>query len=287
VLIHGTDTPPPPLLPEVPPDLDYVDLFTPLRTEMAALSPDGRRVAYTFRNDGALALVVVESERPAVLQKSVVLLTDREATASLDRSLTTATPARAPWLGWTSAATIVIETNRVQQSQVGTTATANVSTRSSWIGCPGAILAYQPDDGRTRTLVTPDAVALSISRASLAPRERGRILDASQSARVTSHMHDVGWDTPSAEGSSVVSSAPDLILPGIPSVLGFAPDGSNAVMIRSDTVEGVDTYRLDAHTGKKRQTAAFRPDTRTTLLFDPSGSPRIQASLASKSPLEF
>lgn len=275
------------LLPVVPPNLDYVDLFTPLRTELAALSPDGRQVAYTFRNDGALALVVVDADRPAILKKSVVLLTDREASTTLDPSASTQTPARALWLGWSDANSVVVETNRVHQTQLANAASANETSRSSWMGCPGLIVAYNPDSGRTRTLVTPDKVAATRTRVATIPQQRGRTLDASQSARVSNHLHDVGWaPAPSAEDDGA-SMNYDLIMPGIPSVIGFAHGTKNGLVIRGDTVDGVDTYQLDARSGKLRPIGTFRPTTSSALLIDAGGRPRIQISTTAKPPVRL
>lgn len=289
--IHGADTPrtdaPPPALPQVPQDVDYLDLFLPLRIELAALSPDGRRIAYTLHKDGALVLVVVDTERPTVIRKSVVLLTDRDATPSLDQSTTSPVTARARWLGWSSPDWIVAETNRIHQAQLAGPATATEVRRSSWVGTPGAIVAYHPETDRARTLVTPETVALTIPRVSLAPRPRGRTLDPSQSARTPNHLHDVGWAPPDSSGETAVAANEDLILPGIPSVHGFAPSDRDTVIIRGDTVDGVNTFRLDVSTGKLQQIASFSPKAATSLLIDTAGRPRIHTMVSDKRPLEF
>ncbi|MBE2216022.1 MAG: prolyl oligopeptidase family serine peptidase [Opitutaceae bacterium] len=281
-MIHGADTPPPAPLPVVPPQLDYIDLFTPLRTEMATLSPDGRRVAYTFRQDGALAVVVVDAARPSVPKRSVTLLTDREATSSLDPTATRGTSARAHWMGWSADEFLVIETNRIFQAQVTGAASSNVTTRSSWAGTPGSIVAYEPESGRARTLVTPDTVAVTRTRAATIPRRRGRTIDASQSASVTSHTHDVGYDGPAAVDGGGAPSAPDLILPGIPSVQGFAPGANNTLIVRAESVDGLETFRLDVRSGKLQPTASFRPGTASAVLLDAAGHPRIQIPIAAK-----
>lgn len=127
----------------------FEELFQPFRTETAALSPDGRYLAYTVHESKALAIVVIDIDQPTVVKSRVVALTDKDATPML-ADTKEATPASIRWLRWATPTRLVAETNGHQPLLIG----------GEWRSWPGAIIAFDADGSNTRMLVTPRDVQM-------------------------------------------------------------------------------------------------------------------------------
>jgi dipeptidyl aminopeptidase/acylaminoacyl peptidase len=85
-------------------------IFGPLATETAALSPDGRRIAYTLRSGEEIAIVVLELDHPTKARARVVVNTDTKATSYPNR-FNEKSLARVRWLQWVTNERLVFETN--------------------------------------------------------------------------------------------------------------------------------------------------------------------------------
>lgn len=91
----------------------YTTLFSPLCTELAALSPDGRLVAYTLREGGEVSVVVVPVDAPDHATARVRVANQDSAEFVARGFARPPTPSgRALWLGWISPTRIAVLTNQ-------------------------------------------------------------------------------------------------------------------------------------------------------------------------------
>lgn len=125
----------------------FAGLFRLFRTERAALSPDGRHLAYSVREGEDLFVVTLDLDHPAQLKARVKVVDDRAATPMLARNQRERTPGRILWLGWVTPDRLVVETNAVH--------TQPVSADGDWASWSGAILAFDADGGNARQLASP------------------------------------------------------------------------------------------------------------------------------------
>lgn len=123
----------------------FAELFRPFRTERAALSPDGRYLAYSIREADQLFVAVVEIDHPEKMTARVLVATDESATPPMQRRQSEKTPAQIRWLGWATDRQVIVETNTVTP----------VSGGNGWAGAAGQILAFDADGANARILVTP------------------------------------------------------------------------------------------------------------------------------------
>lgn len=82
--------------------VEIADLFKPFQTEMAALSPDGRHLAYTLREAGEMRIVIVNLESNRA--KLLIVAEDQVAAMSGDREKT---PSRVTFLRWATASRLI------------------------------------------------------------------------------------------------------------------------------------------------------------------------------------
>lgn len=90
----------------------FVEIFTPLATETAALSPDGKRLAYSLRQGDQIAIVTLDVDSPARAKCVVAVAKDEYAIGYKERDFGN-NPSQITWLGWTSADRVVVESNLV------------------------------------------------------------------------------------------------------------------------------------------------------------------------------
>jgi dienelactone hydrolase len=127
-------------------------LFQPFRTDTAALSPDGRYLAYSLRDGENLSVAVVEIDHPEKIKTLVKVVDDTAATPMMSDNQREKTPARINWLRWATPTRVVVETNRIHATNTGT------GTESSWQNWSGAVLAFDADGGNARQIAGPDDV---------------------------------------------------------------------------------------------------------------------------------
>ncbi len=126
----------------------FAELFRRFRTEHAALSPDGRYVAYSIRNDEEISVVVLDREQPDALKTRVVVINDDAATPMLSESQREKTPGRIRWMRWVTPNRLVVETNRVHVGGSG----------GAWASQVGAVLAFDADGANARQIASPEDI---------------------------------------------------------------------------------------------------------------------------------
>lgn len=87
-------------------------IFAPLTTDTAALSPDGKRLAYSFREGDKISILTLEVASPARANCVVAVAKDDYALGYMQRDFHNH-PSRITWLGWTSPNRVIVESNLV------------------------------------------------------------------------------------------------------------------------------------------------------------------------------
>lgn len=112
----------------------YRDLFATLPTEMAALSPDGKHLAYTLRADGKIYLHIIAYDHPDAIQARILVRDLEQAEyrgASWDFEAQ-----MVDWLGWVNNTRLVFSGNGSR-------------------GVSGVVMAVNADGSDARVLATP------------------------------------------------------------------------------------------------------------------------------------
>lgn len=122
-------------------------LFQPFRTNLAALSPDGRHLAYTVREGEILSVVIVDIDHPEVMKARVQVMDDDAASPMLDIDQKEKTPGRINWMRWVSPTRLVLETNHLFARTTGPDAV--------WQGWKGAVFAFDADGTNAKLLARP------------------------------------------------------------------------------------------------------------------------------------
>lgn len=128
-----------------PPKDRFVGLFAPFRTDRAALSPDGKYLAYTVRDNATVSVVMVEIDHPEKITARVTVASDETSTPMLAANQQEKTPALVRWMRWSTPTRLVVETN-------GAFA---VSNGGSWTTRTGAVFGMDADGRNARLLVSP------------------------------------------------------------------------------------------------------------------------------------
>lgn len=167
-LLAAADNPGPAATPPAPPAEQFItppepgrfrDFFRPFRTDRAALSPDGKYLAFSLRDGNSLSVTVIEIDHPEKATAHVRVIDDEAATPMLAANQREPTPARINWMRWATPTRLVVETNRVQSRSEG----------QNW---QGAVVAFDADGGNARQIASPDDVYEFIEASAGPVRER-------------------------------------------------------------------------------------------------------------------
>jgi dipeptidyl aminopeptidase/acylaminoacyl peptidase len=120
----------------------FTRLFQPFETERAALSPDGRYLAYSRHADEVLSVVIVDLDRPGRIKARVQVADDDGATPMLVQNQAEKTPARINWMGWVTADRLAVETNVVRVD----------GRHQSWVSWRGSLIAFDADGANAKFL---------------------------------------------------------------------------------------------------------------------------------------
>ncbi len=120
-------------------DERLVGIFSPLKTERAALSPDGKRVGYTLREGNEISVLIADVDHPEHATTKALAALDTLATGYKHPAFV---PARAEvrWLAWIDNHRIALSTNLVY-----------FAVRNS---SRGAIYAFDADGKNARELAS-------------------------------------------------------------------------------------------------------------------------------------
>ena len=119
--------------------------FAPFRTDRAAISPDGRHLAFTYREGEELSVVIYDTDHLGTPKARVLVGDDRTSTPYMAIDQGERTPAQVNWLRWVTSDRVVVETNRIAIR-------AGLDSHANW---RGAVLAFNADGSNARVLVTP------------------------------------------------------------------------------------------------------------------------------------
>lgn len=263
----------------------FVDLFRPARTELAALSPDGKFLAYTLREADQLSVLVVAIDNPGMAMAKVPVVSDRLATSHFSND-DEPTPARINWMKWVTPSRLAVESN----------AQVSIGERES---LPGIVLAFNADGSDAGILLTPRDVRELVSPAAMQSntvRDRAPLAptvdDPHFAAGGTAQVIDDARNADPGEqvqlfvpGNPVGAMDPSLAVPDdrptltslTPRIFDLDPANPGSVLVRTVGKNGVSLYRLDVTTAKLSRVSehAFEDD-RASLL-DRQGRPRISA----------
>lgn len=144
----ATPAPPAEQFLSVPEPGRFKTLFQPFRTDSAALSPDGKHLAYSIRDGDALSVVVLEIDHPEVIKARVQVITDEAATPMLALQQREKTPGIIRWMRWVTPTRLVVETNQIHPHHDRMT--------GQWLNWRGAVLGFDADGRNARRLASPD-----------------------------------------------------------------------------------------------------------------------------------
>ena len=269
----------------------FKPLFQPFRTDMAALSPDGRYLAYSLRDGDALSVAVIEIAHPEKMTALVKVVDDKTATPMMAEEQREPTPARINWLRWATPTRVIVETN-----QVFTTTGPGEAGWQSW---PGTVLAFDADGGNARQLANGQDVPETIMDVRDAdgrdpfstrrdPAWKFLPSEPDGSTQASGPLAGEAQDpeaAPAASQTFVANSPRSLRLLGLdparPGSVTLVASGA----LRSNGTRTLGCYSLDPTTGKLTSLADQMIDAEATPRIDHQG--RVRLSLANTTRVSF
>ncbi len=238
-------------------------IFQPYRTEHAALSPDGRYLAYSLREGETLSVAVVEIDHPETMKTRVQVATDASSSPAMAVGSSERTPAEIRWMRWVTPTRLVVETNRNFPVQSG----------EQWSNRVGAIMAFDADGTNAKTLVTPEDVArVALDFAAFAKPDQP-VFEAAKSVDQPTVEPVVGevatlTSTATAAGTGSVRNVRS------PRIHDFLAGEPECVLVRTEGDQHVGRYKLNVVTGVLTSLSDEVLDLSKTPLYDRQGLPR-------------
>lgn len=232
----------PPPTSAQPEKSDFEKLFMPFRTERAALSPDGKHLAYTLREGENLSVVVVEVDNPGKAKAKVTVVTDEAATPMMEVHAVEKTPGAIRWMRWITDARLVVETNRCFPFNV------DAGDVGNWYNSVGEIIAFDLDGKNPKHLATPRDLIENLPAAG----------NKSNSIHRSPHIVDISEDDPNA----IVIQAE-----GVP---------------RESGLRYIERFKIDITTGKISSMESHAVSVERSHLFDRKGTPRISVPVTTR-----
>lgn len=226
-------------------------LFTQFTVDKAAMSPDGKYLAYTLREGDTVSVVVLDIDNPSTAKAKVAVINDEAASLHLDAQAGEKTPGAVTWMRWANNERLVVQTN----------ARSPVSDGLAWREAPpGAIMAFNFDGTDAKVLVTAR--------------------DISDHAEEVTHF-DLE-DRPDIEPVKVTKT----LQPRAPQIVDLIPGNPNEILIRetpsadSNSLISFATFRLNVTTGKLALVNRYFLTNGFSTLIDSKGVPRINIPLS-------
>ena len=126
----------------------FKTLFQHFRTDRAALSPDGKHLAYSVREGEIVSVVVIDIDHPDKIKTKVQVIDDDSATPMLAQNQAEKTSGRINWMRWVSNNRVVVETNRIFARSAG--------AGTDWQSWRGSVLGFDADGANAKLLAKPD-----------------------------------------------------------------------------------------------------------------------------------
>jgi dipeptidyl aminopeptidase/acylaminoacyl peptidase len=261
----------------------FFKLFRPYRTDSAAISPDGKLLAYSLREGDDLFVLTVEIDNPAKVRSKVKVGDADTSTPRLQSDVSEKIPARIRWMGWVTDTRLVVETN------------ANLATLvkkdgdSEWTNTSGALFAVNADGTQGRTLVTPKDVEqtkldpfLPTSNAGQAGNGPTDITvfpgDPSQpSINATIAGYEDAGPNESMLQNRVNNLPLDARTPRSPTFFDYIPDKPEWLLIRTSDSRNYGLYEVNILTSKLKFGPIERTDADLSPLINRQG--RLQIAL--------
>jgi dipeptidyl aminopeptidase/acylaminoacyl peptidase len=253
----------------------YEPLFQPLKTDRAAMSPDGKYVAYSYRDGATLSLVVVERADPSRLVLRSELLSDAEATAFLGETRENTTAA-IRWMKWVTPQHLVVETNKNFPYSA-----MSPDRTTEWKNITGEIAVIDMERRAARVLVTPKDVAKS-QPPPPKPRERRITTPDMPTTPSPGPERDQTFrnsDLTAAEEEEMLTTE---WKPYEPRIIDLAADDPEVVLVRASSGPDYDIYRLNVATGKLKPWYEDTLEEGMVWLADRQGRARIVMRTSSR-----
>lgn len=268
---------------QVPEPGRFKTLFEPFRTENAALSPDGRHLAYSVREQDAVNVVVIDLARPEVIKTRVKVVDDRAATLRRVASQREDNPGRILWLRWVNPNRVVVGTNEVFARGVG------------------AVLAFDADGGNARKLADPGSVLpappLDPAFSSGRPRQSSPLLPTSDQEPLPLELSPASLDpalpTPGEETAPPSAIDPGEVAPNSLRIFDLDPQHANAVSVvslggaRGNGTHWLEFHSLDALRGKLTDLTNAQVTDTEAVLIDRQGKVRLSVPNSTRQPFPF
>ena len=238
----------------------FLDIFRPARTETAALSPDGKRLAYSFREEDRLYIVIVAVDDPSKLLSKILVGTDAVSTPAVQLGSGEETPMKIHRMGWATDNRLVFETNANFTAE-----TNSDPDESIRVNVPGAIFAINADGSNMRTLATPADVATTVQPPLKSEFENDRILSVDQMSLLeTSKLERETKD-------KTLTPMSRETMPNTPVFLNFMKAKPGSIRLRTSDLRHYQLYTADIHSGKLTPGRIEKADDDMSVLTDRQG----------------
>lgn len=294
-LLAAQENPPAPApVPEVPAAEEillppepgrFKTLFQRFRTEHAALSPDGRHLAYSVRDGEAVSVVVIDLDQPDKIKTRVQAIDDNAATPMLALEQREKTPGRILWMRWVTPTRLVVETNHAYARTTGQDAL--------WKTWTGAVLGFDADGGNARKLASPEDLLeyaqdpgsenpFATTRGS-GPGFISRVATPDQpTSEATTSSNGVALPEATEESTgAMAATAAGSLQPRTLHIFDLDPKLAGGVTLvsqgspRDNGMRWLGLYSLNTHTGKLTALADDLVRTNQAPLMDRQGRVRV------------
>lgn len=293
---------PPPVVPDA---TRFNDFFEPLRTDQAAISPDGRFLAFSIREDDKVYVVTADLEQTDAARAKVLVADDESSTPAQIAYQYEKTPARILWMAWATPTRLVIQTNRATDTAVG--------SPPRWLSTSGVVLGFDVDGRNAGLLVGPKELADSqfdLPKSPLVDRFTIDRRDSSFENRVNSPDRPMATDTAGGKfGTDILASDPSQIRPPAEAAAnivterpGLAPRSLRVLRLDptrpgafhllatgAGSARSLQLFSADATSGKLQLVSSDRVREERDFLLDQQGLMRITVpnSVYGKFPLRY
>ncbi|MGC4074102.1 MAG: prolyl oligopeptidase family serine peptidase [Nibricoccus sp.] len=268
----------------------FFDIFLPYRTDSAAISPDGKLLAYSIRENDDLFVVTLEIDNPSKVRAKIKVGTAATSTPKLIHDIGEKVPPAIRWIGWATSNRLVVETN------------ANLATQTAgndWTNTSGAIFAVNADGTNPRTIVTPR----DVEKTNLSLRSSGTNTDpnalpysvnpnaiiptpdqlrSTVSSDPYAHGRDpfnpnsmAGYQPMGPIGLSPNSLAFGIGRPRSPVVFDYAPGKPDWLTIRTSDPRDYTLFTVNVNNGDLKYGPLERTDSELALLLNRQGRHQI------------